>query len=192
MLAVGGDDGIIRLYRASDGRLLSAPSKGTWAGLEPRLRCRGKHARERELGPEVKLWEAESGRLIRTLEGHLGPVHAVCFAPKGRYLVAAGAAGRLQFWELERGETFICLYAFGPGAWLALLPDGRFDGTPEALRYLCYTERDTLNSFTVEELVREFHAPQAVQEVLDKYPASRFREGLAMVKRRKPSGLSTY
>ena len=52
---------------------------------------------------------------------------------------------------------------------MALLPDGRFDGTPEALRYLCYTERGTLNSFTAEELVKEFHAPQAVQEVLATY-----------------------
>ena len=117
----------------------------------------------------VKLWEADSGQLLRTLEGHVGPVQTVCFEPHGRYLVAAGAAGRLQFWDVERGETFLYLYAFGPGAWLALLPDGRFDGTPEALRRLCYTERDSLTSYTAEELVREFHAPDAVREVLARY-----------------------
>jgi WD40 repeat protein len=115
------------------------------------------------------LWEAQSGKLLRTLEGHLGPVRAVTFGPQGQYLVAAGVAGRLQFWDIEHGETFLYLYAFGPGAWLALLPDGRFDGTPEALRYLCYTERDTLTSFTAEELVREFHDRQAVQDVLARY-----------------------
>ena len=51
--------------------------------------------------------------------------------------------------------------AFGPGAWLALLPDGRFDGRRDALRYLCYTELGTFNSFTAEEL--EFHDPTAVK-----------------------------
>ena len=103
------------------------------------------------------------------LEGHLGPVYTVCFAPNGKYLVAAGAAGRLQFWDVENGETFLYRYAFGPGAWLNLLPDGRFDASPEGMRYLCYTEQGTLNSYTAEELVKEFYDPKAVQEVLEKY-----------------------
>lgn len=55
---------------------------------------------------------------------------------------------------------------FGPGAWLALRPDGRFDGTPDALRHLCYTEQGTLNSLTAEELLDRFHDPQAIQEAL--------------------------
>jgi len=52
---------------------------------------------------------------------------------------------------------------------LDLLPDGRFDASPEGMRYLCYTEQGTLNSYTAEELVKEFYDPQAVQEVLEKY-----------------------
>jgi len=41
----------------------------------------------------------------------------------------------------------------------------------EGIRYLCYTERTIgrLNSYTAEELVKEFYDPQAVQEALDKY-----------------------
>ena len=46
-------------------------------------------------------------------------------------------------------------------------PD-RFDDTSEALRYLCYAERNTLPSFN-EESVKEFHSPQAVPRVLSKY-----------------------
>jgi hypothetical protein len=95
-------------------------------------------------------------------------VSAVRFAPDGRFLVATGAAGRLQFWDVEKFETFLYLYAFGPGAWLALLSDGRFDGALDALRYLCYTERGSFNSFTAEELQKEFYDPEAVQEVLAK------------------------
>jgi len=97
------------------------------------------------------------------------PVYTVGFAPNGKYLVAAGAAGRLQFWDVEKGETFLYRYVFGPGAWLDLIPDGRFDASPEGMRYLCYTEQGTLNSYTAEELVKEFYDLQAVQEVLEKY-----------------------
>ena len=40
----------------------------------------------------VRLWEIETGKCLQVLEGHLGPVYTVCFAPNGKYLVAAGAA----------------------------------------------------------------------------------------------------
>ena len=117
----------------------------------------------------VKLWEASSGKPLATLDGHLGPVYSVGFAPNGQYLVAAGSAGRLQLWDVKKGLTLLYLYSFGPGAWLALLPDGRFDASPDALRYLCYTEHNGLNSWTAEELLKEFHDPKAVQEVLARY-----------------------
>lgn len=87
-------------------------------------------------------------------------------------LVAAGAAGRLQFWDVEKGETFLYRYHFGPNVWLDLLPDGRFDASPEGMRYLCYTGQDASGkwqAFNAEELVKEFYDPQAVQEVLEKY-----------------------
>jgi hypothetical protein len=52
-----------------------------------------------------------------------------------------------------------------------VIADGRFDASPEGMRYLCYTERasGTLNSYSAEELVKEFYDPKAVQEVLEKY-----------------------
>ncbi len=55
-----------------------------------------------------------------------------------------------------------------------LLPDGRFNASPEGLRYPCYTELDaegrmTLNSYIAEELAKEFYRPDDVRKVLEKY-----------------------
>lgn len=63
------------------------------------------------------------------------------------------------------------LYAFKAGAWLALLPDGRFacDPAGEALRWLGYTELGTLRHWKAADWRREFHDPQAVAEVLTRY-----------------------
>jgi hypothetical protein len=96
-------------------------------------------------------------------------VLAVSFALNGKYLVAAGAVGRLQFWDLAKGETFLYRYAFGPGAWLDLLPDGRFDASPEGMRFLSYTVCDSLTSYTAEDLVKEFYDPEGVKAVVEKY-----------------------
>ena len=42
----------------------------------------------------VRLWDVQSGRLVRTLEGHTGSVESVAFAPDGRLL--ASGSGPVQ------------------------------------------------------------------------------------------------
>jgi WD40 repeat protein len=40
----------------------------------------------------VKVWELESGRLLRSLEGHTDDVNAVAVSPDGRFIVS-GSGG---------------------------------------------------------------------------------------------------
>ena len=168
-LATGSGDNRVKLWEVPSGKLLlTLEGHGhpvSSVAFDPsgqRLACGS-------ADKTVKVWEAASGVLLATLKGHSGPVRTVGFSPNGKYLVAAGAAGRLQFWDVEGAETFLYLYSFSASSWLALLPDGRFDATPDALPYLAYTERGTFNSYTAEELLKEFHDPAAVESVLSRY-----------------------
>ena len=52
------------------------------------------------------------------------------------------AAGGLQFADHQTGKTFLYRYVFGKDEWLDLLPDGRFDASPEGMKYLSYTETE--------------------------------------------------
>jgi uncharacterized protein YjbI with pentapeptide repeats len=169
LTAAGCSDSVIQLYRTSDGALLRTLEGHTVVVTSVAFAPDGQTIASGSFDKTVRLWQVNSGELLQLFERHLGPVYAVAFEPKGRYLVAAGAAGRLQFWDILTGETFLYRYSFGPGAWLDLLPDGRFDASPEGMRYLGYTEEGTFNHYTAESLVKEFYAPDAVREVLEKY-----------------------
>lgn len=112
----------------------------------------------------VKLWDSTTGKMIKKLGGHHGSVNSVVFAPNGRSLVA-GETGRIAFWDLERFEALLYLYAFEPDAWLALLPDGRFDASPAGMRYLCYTKGNSPDTLPSEHVAAEMRSPQAVQDI---------------------------
>jgi WD40 repeat protein len=168
-LVSGSSDKSVRLWEVKTGSPIRTLEGHTNWVMSVAFSPDGESLASGSYDNSVRLWEVKTGRLIRTLEGNLGAVYACSFAPNGKYLIAAGSAGRLQFWDVETGETFLYRYSFGSGEWLDLLPDGRFDASPEGMRYLCYTQRDALNSYTAESLVKVFYDPQTVQDVLARY-----------------------
>jgi len=169
LLASGSLDSTVRLWDVN-----TASLKSTLEGHQSSVRSvafdpSGAVLASGSWDSTVRLWDIKTGECFAVLTSHLGEVYSLAFAPNGGYLVAAGSAGRLQFLDIETYETFLYRYHFGPEAWLDLLPDGRFNASPEGIRHLCYTEKGTFNSYTAEELVKLFYDPEGVQEVLDRY-----------------------
>ena len=52
----------------------------------------------------ANLWEAGTGRLVRTLEGHGSPVLSAAFSPDGRFVVTGSSDNTAKLWELEFEE----------------------------------------------------------------------------------------
>jgi WD40 repeat protein len=52
----------------------------------------------------VRLWQLPSRELIRTLEGHTGPVVAVAFAPNGKLLASGSTDQTMRLWQVGDGS----------------------------------------------------------------------------------------
>ena len=81
------------------------------------------------------LWDVETGKQVRTLEGHKRTVLGVAFSPDGR-LLASGAGEKVILWDVETGKQARTLeghtwtvigVAFSPDG--RLLASGSWDGT---------------------------------------------------------------
>ena len=70
-----------------------------------------------------KVWDVESGRLLRSLEGHTRFVDAVALTANGR-AVSASQDGTLKVWDIESGRELTSFVGESAQACCAVSPDG--------------------------------------------------------------------
>jgi len=76
----------------------------------------------------IKVWNLQSGELLRTLSGHGGVVFSVAISPDGHTLVSGSGDLTIWVWNLQNGELLRALA--GHGGWIdkrvlvAISPDG--------------------------------------------------------------------
>jgi WD40 repeat protein len=109
-----GRDGVVRAWRAHDGRLLQElPGDRTellaLAVSGDLLACAG---RDRV----VHVRRAETGAAVQDLAGAEQAVGALDFSADGRLLAAATAAGGLQVWDTRTWNRVLALPGGAPGA----------------------------------------------------------------------------
>lgn len=52
---------------------------------------------------EIKIWNVESGKELKTLSGHSAPVHSVAFSPDGKTLASGSWDKTIKIWNVETG-----------------------------------------------------------------------------------------
>ena len=65
-------------------------------------------------GSSVIIWDAATGKLIRSMEGHPDneTIHSALFSPDGKYIISAGSRdnrGDSKIWEVATGKLFSSL-----------------------------------------------------------------------------------
>jgi WD40 repeat protein/serine/threonine protein kinase len=74
----------------------------------------------------VKLWEAGTGHLLLTFEGHGDRVGALAFSPDGRRIVTGSRDRRAKVWDAATGKELLTLRGHSDGiSSVAFSPDGR-------------------------------------------------------------------
>jgi len=75
----------------------------------------------------IKLWDADTGRLIKTLSGHLHFVRSVAFSPDGRLIASGSVDKTIKLWDVTSGQEVATLAGHKDTiSGLAFSPDGRY------------------------------------------------------------------
>jgi WD40 repeat protein len=122
-------DGRTRLFRADNLRqppvVLQGPTPATW---ELTWSPDGQTVATAGEDRTVRLWQASTGKLLKTLTGHIDKVDGLAWSPDGRLLASAGADFTTRIWDVAAGRRLYALQgaeAAARGPSLAWSPDGQ-------------------------------------------------------------------
>lgn len=128
LLAVGSQDGAVEVWHLADKsspiRLRTLPGHPIWVStvaFGP-----NNFLASISYGGKVKLWDAESGRCLGTLQGYSQVICAVSFSPDGRLLAHGDDHGMIHVWDVSTGHSLNVFQGLAGRIWsLAFSPDGK-------------------------------------------------------------------
>ncbi len=85
----------------------------------------GKESPRADQARPVRLWDAKTGKPLRSLPGHVGSIRSLVFTSDGGRLISAGDDGLIRIWETENGRLLHTVKGHKKSIHaLALSPDG--------------------------------------------------------------------
>ena len=130
VLSGSGQSGTLKLWDTSTGAVVRTLDQGDWDStyvFSVAFSPSGQYALSGSDDMTARLWEVESGRLLRTFEGHSGLVIAVAFSPDGQYILSGSSDMTVQLWKVDDGTLGYVFDGDAEGVnAIAFSPDGRY------------------------------------------------------------------
>ena len=124
----------------------------------------------------MKLWDAASGRELRTLTENRGGVAAIAFSPNGRTIISGAFDRTVRYWSVS-GDLLATLVSVPDGEWVTITPEGFFDASENGAKYLTVVRG--LEAYSIDQFKKELYRPDLVREKLAGDPRGKVREAAA-------------
>jgi WD40 repeat protein len=116
----------------------------------------------------INIWSPVSGQKLRSLTGHKNGVNFLTLSKDERWLASASGDGTTRLWDPESGKHYVTLISQPEsGSWVAVTPDGLFDGTADAMQYVNWRIGNTNEVMPLDSFFNDFYYPGLVAEIIE-------------------------
>ena len=126
LLAIGTDDGLVKLIDAGTGRELNVLKGHNGHVIDLAFSPDGRQLVSAGGDRQALIWDIATGRQSISLNGHTNWVTTVAFTPDGKSVVTGSRDGTVRFWDVRTGREILSLD--DRMSWVssvAVSPDGR-------------------------------------------------------------------
>ncbi|ANW19458.1 hypothetical protein I3J09_15320 [Streptomyces clavuligerus] len=117
LVVSGGEDGVVRLWNSSTGRLLRAHHAHTGWVFATVLSADGLVLASAGDDGAIRLWRTDTGDPIGVLPGHNRRVRSLAFSPSGPILISGAEDGAVHVWDTDRLVLVRSMRTVGTPVW---------------------------------------------------------------------------
>ena len=74
----------------------------------------------------AKIWDVETGKVLKRLSGHRKPITSVAFSPNGKYVITGSADNTAKIWDVETGKELRTLAGHTSSIRTVFSPDAKY------------------------------------------------------------------
>lgn len=169
-------DGTIRLWDIGTGLMTKKLKGHRGPVLNALFTADGKNIYSAGADRTIRVWDVSSGKIIKTLEGHNSEVTSLLFSPDGKMLISHSVDGVTKFWDLNLSKEFFEHIHIGETDWMVKNPEGYFNGTDNARKYIHFVSG--LKSYSVDQFFNDFYRPDLLPKIFQNRGASGDMKGI--------------
>ena len=130
----------------------------------------GKRALSGHYNGKIHLWDAATGELLRTFDGHKDRVNSLAFSPDGARVISGSSDG-IKLFNVQNGRLLATLIA-GEQDWMTITPAGFFVSSRRDLDMLSIVRDFEVTS--VVQIVDHLYRPDLVEQSLKGDPELKY------------------
>jgi len=112
----------------------------------------------------IELFSAESGTLLRTMSGD---ARAMSFAFSDQLLCMSDLTGANTLVDITTGSELLRVIRFaGDDDWIAVTPEGLFDGTENARKRVFFRIGNSNQLVNVDRFFQDYYCPGLIRDIL--------------------------
>jgi WD40 repeat protein len=111
----------------------------------------------------VRVFDVNTGNVVRTFEGHKAEITSLLFSPDAKLLISHSVDGVTKFWDLTTGLEFFEHIHLGEKDWMVKNPEGYFNGTDDARKYIHFV--NGMKTYSVDQFFNEFYRPDLLPKI---------------------------
>jgi WD40 repeat protein len=114
---------------------------------------------------KLVIWNFSTGELIKRFENKTGIINYISYFDDGKKLLTINDYKFAKMWDVLTGKELCTIYNLFFTDWLVVTPDGRFDGTEEAMKQLYYVKN--LDFIPLESLYENYYTPKLLSKIVN-------------------------
>jgi WD40 repeat protein len=111
----------------------------------------------------IKIWDVSTGKILKSFEGHQAEVTSLLLSPDSKMLISHSVDGVTKFWDLNTGKEFFEHIHLGQSDWMVKNPEGYFNGTDNARKYIHFVSGT--KTFSVDQFFNDFYRPDLLPKI---------------------------